>query len=125
LEVTRLVAGTLAERDNATAGMARLQTLTDYQSSVARQFSPELLSAQANFSCEDPRKVGTAFKIEQKGPLTAGLSVLYCNAVVIVDRARSRRVTPVPGVIVAVFWRSLELLLGNAGTISAKLCVIF
>ena len=55
----------------------------------------------------------------------SGLSFLNCNAVVIVHRTSPGRVAPVPGVVVSVFRRSLELFLGDAGTIAAEFRVVF
>src|SRR5580704_19267999 len=50
---------------------------------------------------------------------------LYRNAVIVVHGASSRRIAPVPGIVVVVFWRSLELVFGYAGTIAAKAGVVF
>jgi hypothetical protein len=39
--------------------------------------------------------------------------LLYRNAVIVVHGASSRRIVPVPGIVVVVFWRSLELVFGQ------------
>jgi hypothetical protein len=44
--------------------------------------------------------------------------LLHCNAVVVIHGASSRRVIPVPRIVIAVFRRSLELIFGDASTIA-------
>src|SRR5882757_7535204 len=58
-------------------------------------------------------------------PAGAGLSFSYSDAVIVIHGASPRGVTPVPGVVVTIFRRSLELRLGNAGSIAAKVGVVF
>src|SRR6202023_2423294 len=48
----------------------------------------------------------------------------YCNAVIVIDGAGSGRIVPVPGIVIAVFRRSLQLCFGNAGTIAAQIGVV-
>ena len=47
------------------------------------------------------------------------------DPVVIVDGARAGLIFPIPFVVVAVFWRTLQLLFGNAGPVATKIGVIF
>jgi hypothetical protein len=61
----------------------------------------------------------------KKARCKAGLLVLYCGAVVIIHGSRPVRVAPVPGIVVAVFRRSLELRLGDVGALSAKVGIVF
>jgi hypothetical protein len=62
--------------------------------------------------------------LKEKARHEAGPFGLYCNAVIIIHSAVSGRVAPVPGIVFAVFRRSLELSLGNAGTIATKVGVV-
>src|SRR6266446_3424008 len=55
-----------------------------------------------------------------KRPACEAGPFLHSNAVVIIHRASPCGVVPVPGVVVAIFRRSLELTFGNAGAIAAK-----
>ena len=48
----------------------------------------------------------------------------WWDAVVIVDAARTGLIFPIPVVISSVFWRTLQLLLGNAGPVAAKVGII-
>ena len=47
------------------------------------------------------------------------------DPVVIIDRPRAGLVFPTPFAVIAVFWRTLQLLFSNAGAVSTQVGVIF
>jgi hypothetical protein len=49
---------------------------------------------------------------------------LNSNAVIIIHRTGPRGIVPVPGIVVAVLWRSFQLLLRYAGAITAQVRVV-
>src|SRR6185312_13272412 len=48
-----------------------------------------------------------------------------CDAIIVVDGAGPGRVTPVPGIVVTVVRRALELAFGHAGNVAAERGFIF
>jgi hypothetical protein len=102
-----------------------IQLFSTKAGSIARTSLLLLWCSEMATLCRSKRGCERRRLLEQRPAVKRAFGVsLNSNAVIVIHRTGPRGIVPVPGIVVAVLWRSFQLLLRYSGAITAQVGVV-